>query len=320
MKIIRILLVLLFATIMGQIIGHATELPALAYVFTASLFTLSFYPGLSAVFFSYIPADVIKPGGNKGKGGDKKSAITFFDWNDVISGFERDASGIVITGPLVFKANTSMYTLYATPSTISAIMSTEGDPDAMGIIQTLELSHPGSELAIREFRYNWLDIDIGIIIEHCSSAKKDLYGSPCAPLKMSYVATDNNETNTTLFTLTNEGNKNVDVGDYLGTMIYAAPVDTVPVDDTSVDLSAGPGQYALQDNTVATVLTTCGNAVHGMIFTLLGSGGTNPAQITDANDFQLVDGVTWSGLTDAQITFLAFDIGTGWIFIEQSRS
>lgn len=268
----------------------------------------------------YVKADVLKPGDNKGVGGDKKDKVILIDVDDILTMPSRDDKGIVIAGNFEMKAGCYMTKIYGTQSTIKANADSEGDPDAKGITQTVEFEHPGDSVAIREFRANWMNKNVMIAIERCSSSQVNLYGTPCAPLQMVFKAEDDKDKNKTTFTFKST-QKGPDVADYQGTFTFSAVVDTVDADETTVDLAAGEGRYQLTDGSVSAVtITTCENAVDGDTYTLLGSGGDNPSTITAANDFILANGTTWTALAGAELTFKAFKSGaSAWKFIEQSR-
>ena len=267
----------------------------------------------------YVKIDVTKPGDNKGVGGDKKATISIFDWDDVATMPNRDASGIAISGTIAMNSGAYMLKLYATQSTVKAEADSEGDPDAKGITQSVEFEHPGDSVAIREFRANWMNKNIGIIIERCSSTQKNLYGTPCSPLQMVFKAEDDKDKNKTTFTFKSI-QKGPDVADYQGTMTYSAVLATIAANATTVPL-VGTGRYQLTTGTSAiATLTTCTGMSEGMIFTLIGSGGTYPSAISAANDFLLSSGTAWSGIAGAEITFKAFQSGdSAWKFYELSR-
>lgn len=269
---------------------------------------------------TYVKVNVAKPGANKGLGGNKKYNITFFDFDDVATFPDRDASGIVITGNIVMNANAYMITVYGTVDTIKNNSESSGDLDAEGIMQSVIFNHPGNEVEIREFRANWLSRNIGILVEHCSDSKVDLYGSPCAPLRLAFKHDEDKDKNVTEFTL-KSSNKGPDVADYQGTITYATVTGTVSANATSIDLTNGSGRYQLTDGTSsAKTVTTCTNCTAGMKFTLIGSGGSYPCLITKANDFILVDGTTWTALANAEITFQVFKSDSAaYKFIELSR-
>lgn len=268
---------------------------------------------------TYVKVDIAKPGDNKGVGGDKKDKIILIDVDDVATMPARDANGIVITGNIAMNAGAYMCKVYGTQNTIKANADSEGDPDAKGINQTVEFEHPGDSQEIREFRANWMNKNVMIIVERCSTAKKNLYGTPCSPLQMVFKAEDDKDKNKTTFTFKST-QKGPDVADYQGTLTLSAAVDTVAADATSVDLTAGQGRYELTDGSAAAAtITTCTNAVDGMTFTLVGSGGTYPSTIT-GNDFVLASGTAWSAIAGAEITFKAFKSGaSAWKFFELSR-
>jgi hypothetical protein len=270
---------------------------------------------------TYVKVNVSKPQKlSPGKGGDKKDRIILVDADDLVSEASRDAKGIVITGNHVFKAGAYAIQMYVTQNSVSGTPRSEGEIDSEGIIQELIFAHPGSSKEIREMRANWLHRNIIAFVEKCSDGSIDQYGASCAPLRMAFEAPDNNEMNRTTFTLTSAV-KGPDVAIYEGTLTLAEPAALVDADETSIDLTAGSGEYQLTDNAAATEITTCTNAVDGLVFTLIGSGGSNPATITDANDFILKNGATWTGLAGATITFKAYkSAAAAYSFIELSRS
>lgn len=269
---------------------------------------------------SYVKLNVTKSADNAGSGGDKKDKIILFDWEDVATMPSRDSKGIVITGDLVFNPGAYMIKIYATQKTIKANADSEGDPDAKGIIQTVEFEHPGDANALREFRNYWMNRNVGILIERCSSTKKNLYGAQCAPLQMVFKAEDDSDKIKTTFTFKST-QKGPDIADYQGTTTFDTVMGTPAADATSINVAAGEGRYQLTDGSVAAVnITTMTNAVVGGKYTLLGSGGTYPSTIDKGDDFILTDGTTWTALAGAEITFEAFKSDTSaWKFIERSR-
>lgn len=268
---------------------------------------------------SYVKINVLKPGDNKGVGGDKKDKIIVFDWDDVLTMPARDSKGIIITGNIAFNPGAYMAKIYATQSTIKAGADSEGDPDAKGITQSVDFEHPGDSVEIREFRANWMNKNIGIIIEKCSSSQKNLYGTPCSPLQMVFKSESDKDKNKTTFTFKSL-QKGPDVADYQGTTTFDAVKATIAADATTINLTPGEGRYQLTVGSAAVVeITTCSNPVAGLKFTLIGSGGTYPPSIT-GDDFVLANGTAWSGITAAEITFEAFKDGAAtWKFIERSR-
>ena len=266
---------------------------------------------------TYVKVDIAKPG-NVGVGGDKKDKIIIFDWDDVATMPARDASGIVITGNIAMNSGAYMIKMYGTQNTIKASADSEGDPDAKGVTQTVEFEHPGDAQEVREFRANWMNKNIGIIIERCSNTKKNLYGTPCAPLQMVFKGEDDKDKNKTTFTFKST-QKGPDVADYQGTLTLSAVMATIAANATTVAL-VGSGRYQLTTGSAAiATITTCSNAVDGQVFTLIGSGGTYPSAIA-GTDFILFEGTAWSAISGAEITFKTFKNGAStYKFIELSR-
>ncbi len=268
----------------------------------------------------YVKLNVTKPTGvMPGSGGNMKDKVIIFDWDDVTGGYSRDASGIEITGPLVFKPGSYAITVYATQDGIKVSAESQGDTDAEGVIQSIEYPHPGNYKAIKEFRSNWLGKAVGIIIEKCTDGSKTLYGSPCAPLRLAFKMEWDKDKN--LATLTyKSAQKGPDVADYLGTITFDDVMGTVAADAQSINVAAGPGEYQLTNGSAASVeITGITNPVDGGVYTILGSGGAYPSTIETA-PFLLHNGTVWTGTAGASITFKAFkDAASTYTFIELSR-
>jgi hypothetical protein len=267
----------------------------------------------------YSKVNVVK-GHNTGAGSDIIGKAFLFEWSDVIGGHDRESDGINILGTLQFKSGAFIQTIEFTKSSLVNTSKSDGDDDAKGVIQGCEFSHPGNSQEVREFRSYWMNKDIGIIYEHCNSAlNDDMYGSPCAPLKMSFESTENKDVNNTKFTF-ESGNKGPDVAIYQGTKNVGSAT-VVAADTTTVDVTNGSGQYQLTDNTGATALTGLSNAVNNGLYTLLGSGGTNPATVSTAGNWILAAGAAWTGIAGASLTVRAYKDGAStWKYIEVSRS
>ena len=165
---------------------------------------------------TYTKVSVDKPGLIKGAGGDMKDKIIVFDMEDVQSFPPRDSKGIVIAGNIAMKPGAYMIELYQTQDKYKLGVKGEGENDAKGITQSFEMSHPGDEVEIKEFRFNWLNRNVGVIITNCSTGRKQLLGSPCAPLQMVFDATRDKDSNSSKFTFAS-AMKGPDIADYLGT-------------------------------------------------------------------------------------------------------
>lgn len=270
---------------------------------------------------TYVKVSVPKPGNNKGVGGDKKSMITFMDLDDILTFPSRDAAGVVITDNIVMNESAYAIKVYATTTSIKITHETEGDEDARGVMQTLEFSHPGDEDEIEEFITNWMNRDIIAVVENCSTGKKKLLGTQCAPLQFSVSSEDSKDMNKSTLTLTSKQKSAYRAANYQGTITYATVTGTEDADATTVDVAAGEGRYQLTDGSAAAAtITSLDNAEDGKVYTLLGSGGDNPSVIEDGEDFLLASGTAWTALAGAEITFKAFKDGAAsFKFYELSR-
>jgi len=69
------------------------------------------------------------------------------------------------------------------------------------------------------------------------------------------------------------------------------------------------------------VITTLSNATNKGVYTLVGSGGSNPASVTATDDFVLSGAVEWTGDAGATLTVRAYaQAGGEFLFIEESRT
>jgi hypothetical protein len=270
---------------------------------------------------SYVKLNVNKPTKlSPGAGGDKKNTVTIVDLDDVLTHQPRDTKGIVITGKHVFKEGAYAIKIAVTPSSIATKATPEGEVDEEAVMQEFVFAHPGTEKEIREFRANWLGRDCLIFDESCSDGVINEYGAPCAPMRMSYEATDDKDSKKTVFTFKSV-NKGPEIAIYENTLTFSDVLGTIDADENSPNVSAGEGEYQLGVNTVATALTTLIGMVHGGKYTLLGGGGAHPTSIVSAAFFTLKDGTSWSGIAGSSITLMAYKDGaSSWMFIELSRT
>ncbi len=281
--------------------------------------------------FSFVKQSVDKPTNpSPGLSGNKLDKIIIFDYDDVASYPGRDGDGVQITSSIVMKANCKMVSIYGTVNTIKTGSSSEGDTDAEGFVHNVEFEFPGNSIEIRKFKTGWIGKNVGIIVSYRDDGiGKSIFGEPGCPMRLQVKQEDNKDKNTNTLTFKMVGKSVWDVGYYKGTLTLDKVLvprgiknsdSTVAADATTVDLVDGYLNYYLTDGTEsAKVITTCTNATVGQIFTLVGSGGTNPSTIT-GGDFILKDGLAWTALEDAKISFQAFADGeASWKFIELGR-
>ncbi len=134
---------------------------------------------------AYVPISVPKATGNPGVPGNKGDLLTIFDFDEVVkSSLTRDSKGVLIPQNIVMKSGKYMWQVYGTVNTIAPSFTGEGDPDAVGVIQAIEFSHPGQKREIKEFAQNNLNKNLGIILQTCDGSGMEVYGTPCATLQM----------------------------------------------------------------------------------------------------------------------------------------
>lgn len=255
----------------------------------------------------------------------KDPNILIWDWADVQASPTRDSKGIKGEGSFVFKDGKYAIKVYATSSTISLPRTSEGEEDAVSFQSLPEFSHPGSPLEIEEFFANMTNRAIGLAVRvgDCDSNEDPyykVYGTKCNPLSLMVEGTDNNEGVKDLVKFQQfRRSQNLPMR-YYGNFTFDE-ANLVPVDAAEVDVASGSGEYQLQDNTIATAVTDLTNAVHGGTYTLIGSGGANPATIASGGNFILAGATDWSGLAGARITLKAYEqAGGAFVFFEHSRS
>jgi len=278
----------------------------------------------------YVNIDVLKP--TKAAPGAPESRdpnIVIVETSDIVSQPSRDGKGVKLEGTYVFKAGAYAIKIYATPSTIKPIKSSDGDEDAIAITQGLEFAHPGDDLEINEFIQNFTGKSIMAFVKTGACEGGNPYykviGSTCTPLTLKFEGQNDNDATKNLMKLEAFKKSNNVPGFYYGNLTFASVLATVAADATTVDVTNGSGQYQLTDGGAsAAALTDLENGSNGDTITLLGSGGSFPSTIAAAAaKFEMVDGADWTALAGATITFKGFKNGAtaaDILWIEQSRT
>lgn len=271
----------------------------------------------------YVKPNLISKG--SGSAESKNLEIVLIDLTDVSTWPGRDDNGVVMDGSIVFKANTYATKMQVTSSKTSLPLSSEGDEDNVSLSALPEFSFPGSTQEVEEFVANWLNKSMAVAVRvgACdgNSPFWRIYGSPCAPLSLLPEQQNDNDATVTMVKFQQFAKTRNVPARYNGTFTFATAT-TVAADATTVDVSNGQGEYQLTDNAAATVITDLTNATTGESYTLLGSGGSNPATIEASNaNFVLAGAVDWQGLAGKSLTVKAYDAGGGdHVFIEVSRT
>ena len=154
---------------------------------------------------AYSMVSVPKQGSNPGMPGGKKNIVVIFDF-DQVETYTRDEKGVTVTD-FALKTSKTSIGLFVAESTIDAGDEVEGDAYARGFIQHVNADHPGTDLAVAEFKANNVNANLGVIIIDCDPAATTakIYGTPCAPLKMQAAnEQDTNEAHNNHFELKSE--------------------------------------------------------------------------------------------------------------------
>lgn len=260
-----------------------------------------------------------------GSAENKNFEVVLMDLNDIAQFPTRDANGVVMVGDFVMKPGKYATKLQVSSSKTSLPVTSEGEEDNVSISALPEFSVPGSSLDFEELVANWTNRSVVAAVQVGACAGSGsfyrVYGSQCAPLSLLLEGQNNNDGTMNLVKFQQFAKSNLMPGRYTGNFTLAT-ANVVAADATEVDATAGNGEYQLTDNAAATVISDITNATNNGKYTLLGSGGANPATIEANNaNFVLVGGVDWQGLSGSRITFNAIDAGGGdHTFIEISRS
>ena len=266
-----------------------------------------------------------KTDGAAGAPQGKDPHIVLWDWNDVKTSPTRDSNRIKLEGGYVFLDGKYAIKIEATSSSISMPRASEGEEDGVSWQALPEFSHPGSPLEIEEFFANMTNKSLGLAVRvgDCDGDEEPyykVYGSKCNPLSLLVEGQDNNEGVKDTIRFQQFRRSSTLPGRYYGNFTFDE-AEVVAADSVTPDVAAGSGEYQLQDNAAPTAITGLANAVHGGTYTLIGSGGTNPATITSGGNFILAGAADWQGLAGARITLKAYEQEPGtFVFFEHSRS
>lgn len=169
--------------------------------------------------------------------------------------------------------------------------------------------------------------DILCIVENCSTNKKRLLGTPCAALELEASSEDSKDSNKSTITLKSKNKSPYRIADYQGILSFADDEIVVLEPDTeSFAIYLNKSIYQTSSGTTAqTQITGISKAsegdYHGMVITILGSGGDYPPYIEEGGNILLKNGVKWTGYANSHITFKIFEVSSGTLFgIELSRS
>jgi len=261
--------------------------------------------------------------GNAGAVTAKKPEIILVDVEDILSFPGRNSKDVLLTGNIVLKPGAAMHKLYLTPSTQEPTYASDGPEDSESFTHKLMGFYPGNDLVSKEFHQSRLGRPLIGFYSGCDNATGlEVYGTPCAPLKMKGEFVSNNEKTGTTFSFESVQKTKYVPASYEGAITLEAPFEPA---DFDLDLTAVNGAfYKLPTSSeVAAIDIATTDLEHGDIVSLIGGGGATPATLSNgaatAGTVQLVNGVDWIALADATIDLQVFDDGTTLFFREVSR-
>ena len=131
----------------------------------------------------YSMVSVPKSGSNPGMPRGKKNIVVIFDMDQAT--MARDEKGVTVSSLTLPQSVTSVG-IFVDQGSIDAGDEVEGDAYARGFIHHVNFDHPGTELAIAEFKANNVNANLGAIVVGCDASETTakVYGTPCAPLTM----------------------------------------------------------------------------------------------------------------------------------------
>ena len=133
---------------------------------------------------TYSMVSVPKVGSNPGMPRGKKNIIVIFDFDKYQ--MVRDEKGVTVTSLTPVGNDTHAIGIFVDQKSVDAGDEVEGEAYARGFIHHVNFDHPGTELAVAEFKANNVNANLGAIVVGCDASETTakVYGTPCAPLTM----------------------------------------------------------------------------------------------------------------------------------------
>lgn len=271
----------------------------------------------------YIPVSIPKPtGASPGAAAPKEPNVTIVAVDDILFFPTRDAGGVNMLGNIGMKPGAKMYQFYQTSSKFDGKYESEGEEDMITYKQIVAGEHPGDELAINEFIYNWTGVNVIIITGSCSDSFKKVYGTKCAPVQLKASSQDNNDGRKKMLTFEQYAKSKFLPGHYTGNLSLAEPYAAATAAFNATPENGTHYLLPALAETAAVSFTTM-TFEAGQVITLIGSGGADPATLVQgtAGDVEvlLAAGSTWTALQNAVINLQVFNAGADTYLIEVSR-
>lgn len=267
--------------------------------------------------------NLVKPSGNSNPGAaSPKNEIVLME-AEYVTFPPSDDNGVLLLGNFVLDDEEKMVTIYSTKSKTDASMESEGDEDMNSFKSKLVLAHPGNSKEVKEFVQYWSGRNVIAMHKACGENHYEVMGTPCAPLQLKAAKQDNNDGRAWTLTFEPFAKSGYVPKIYEGAVVFAEPFQVADVSLLPL-LVANGYQYKLPSLAVTAAIEVSGITLdHGKIVTLIGSGGADPATLSNgiAGDVTTIlkDGTSWTALNKAVIHLKVFKAGATTYLIEQSR-
>lgn len=255
----------------------------------------------------------------------KSPNVTIIFADDIITSPVRNQGGIKMEGNFVLRAGAKPIQVYMTPSKQEPSFESDGEEDAISILQKFTGMHPGDALEINELIQYLIGRGVILIYGSCQNKIKKVYGTPCAPLQVKPTFVANNDSTGHTLAFEQYAKTSMLPGHYEGELPTG---DAYNVTGAAVVVSEANGyQYKLESfATTAPLSVENTDLAPGSFVTLIGGGGADPATLSDGAGtgsqahILLKDGANWTALEGATIDLEVFVSGSTTYLIERKRS
>ena len=255
----------------------------------------------------------------------KSPNVAIVATEDILAWPSRDGGNVRILGNYLLKPGTKAEVFYCPSSKINATLSSEGDEDAIGIMQKYEAMAPGNEQALREFVAHWNGRPCLIFQNFCKKdIPADVFGTMCSPMQLKAGFEMNNDS--TGFSMSFEQFARTEFlpGIYEGTLAFNQSNEpaTFALD---LLLANESQQYDLPSSAVAATVVDVASIdlEDDTIVSLVGGGGAEPAVLSDgaatAATVILKQGTQWMALRGAVIHLQVISNGATTFLKEVNR-
>lgn len=266
------------------------------------------------------PKKLDKVGANPGAAEEKMPYLRVIDVRDIVTFPRLNSQTATYEGNLVLRPGAYPVELYQTPDQQEIGHTTEGDPDAMGINNSVKGSYPGNNRQVAAFVHNFLGQGV-VLLRVMPNGDKQIIGSPGMPLYMGDEYASNSEKNTHAFTFSSSMRTNVPACYYDGAIPSGADVE-VAADAVSVDADQG-SFFRLKDSAGESAVTIASitGGEDGQVISLIGAYGSKVPKVEATDDIMLKGGTAWNAVEGSVLSLRAFDKGAGTlVWIEADRT